>query len=273
MGEDNIFEGNEGLEFTEEVTVGEEAVISMIFTVTGDGDNKTVKVGHLAGDWENPAISKTTTVTAIRMPDTVIHDGVEYTVTAIGDYAFAELTNLQTVSMQSLTSIPSYGFAGATNLSSVSLPAVLAANGSAFSYGSALEVLELPNLTLLNSSPLLQNMTALKELRLPKNTSSLSGMISTTQNIELMDIGVTTTIGLNLNTTYFKKLEYLIMRNATTVCTPYSSTIFTSASPLGSGEGLILVPSSMVSSYKADAAWGAYAAQIKAIEDYPDICG
>ena len=207
------------------------------------------------------------------MTDTLSYYEDTNSLTAIGDYAFAGLTNLQTVSMQSLTSIPSYGFAGATNLSSVSLPAVLAANGSAFSYGSALEVLNLPNLTLLNSSPLVQNMTALKELRLPKNTSSLSGMISTTQNIELMDIGVTTTIGLNLNTTYFKKLEYLIMRNGTTVCTPYSSTIFTSASPLGSGEGLILVPSSMVSSYKADAAWGAYAAQIKAIEDYPDICG
>ena len=47
--------------------------------------------------------------------------------------------------------------------------------------------------------------------------------------------------------------------------------IFNTSSLLGKGEGKILVPRSMVASYKADSAWGAYAAEIYAIEDYPDL--
>ena len=192
--------------------------------------------------------------------------------TTVGNYAFAGLTNLQSISMPSLTAVPQYGFAGATNLETVSLPSVLATNENAFTYNSAMEVLRLPELTLLNAAPLVQDMSALKELQLPKNTSSLLTMIISCQNLELLDAGVTTTIGINLNSTYFKKMKYMVLRNTTTVATPYGSTIFSSASPLGAGEGLILVPSSMVASYKADSAWGAYSAAIESIESHPEIC-
>ena len=53
--------------------------------------------------------------------------------------------------------------------------------------------------------------------------------------------------------------------------TPYSSTIFHASSPIATGEGKILVPRSMVASYKADSAWGAYSDVIYAIEDYPEL--
>ena len=135
-----------------------------------------------------------------------------------------------------------------------------------------MEILRLPELTLLNSSPLVYNMSALKELRLPKNTSSLSAMISVCTNLESLDVGVTTTIGQNLSNSYFKKLTYLIMRNTTSVVTPYSTTIFYSTSPLAQGTGKILVPRSLVASYKADSKWGAYSAIIEAIEDNVSIC-
>ena len=52
---------------------------------------------------------------------------------------------------------------------------------------------------------------------------------------------------------------------------PYNTIVFNASSPLGKGEGKILVPRSMVASYKADSTWGAYAAEIFAIEDYPEI--
>ena len=51
----------------------------------------------------------------------------------------------------------------------------------------------------------------------------------------------------------------------------YTSAVFYAGSPLGKGEGKILVPRSMVASYKADSTWGAYAAEIYAIEDYPEL--
>ena len=43
--------------------------------------------------------------------------------------------------------------------------------------------------------------------------------------------------------------------------------------PIESGTGYIYVPNSLVSSYKAATGWSTYASQIRAIEDYPDICG
>lgn len=43
--------------------------------------------------------------------------------------------------------------------------------------------------------------------------------------------------------------------------------------PIKSGKGYIYVPAALVDSYKAATNWSTYAAQIRAIEDYPDICG
>lgn len=43
--------------------------------------------------------------------------------------------------------------------------------------------------------------------------------------------------------------------------------------PIASGTGYIYVPSSLVSSYNAATGWSTYASQIRAIENYPDICG
>ena len=45
------------------------------------------------------------------------------------------------------------------------------------------------------------------------------------------------------------------------------------STPIASGTGYIYVPSSLVDSYKVASNWSAYAEQIRAIEDYPDICG
>ena len=68
-------------------------------------------------------------------------------------------------------------------------------------------------------------------------------------------------------------LEYFIARNTQAVATPLASTIFYSQSPIAKGTGKILVPRSMVASYKADSSWSRYADVIEAIEDNPDICG
>ena len=192
-------------------------------------------------------------------------------ITTIGDYAFAGLSNLVSISMPSLTAVSESGFRAASSLSEVSLPAVLATNGNAFTNNGALEVLYLPELTLLNSSPLVANMTALKEVRLPKNTSSMASMFSVCTNLELIDAGVTATLGQNLTITHFSKLKTLILRNATTVVTPVNSAIFNASSPIAKGTGKILVPSGMVASYKADSNWGAFSDVIEAIEDNPDI--
>ena len=56
------------------------------------------------------------------------------------------------------------------------------------------------------------------------------------------------------------------------VCTMSNSNAF-HLTPIESGTGYIYVPAALVDSYKAATNWTKYANQIRAIEDYPDICG
>lgn len=84
------------------------------------------------------------------------------------------------------------------------------------------------------------------------------------------DFPVAATIGIKAFNNC-KKLLALILR-ADTVCTLSNANAFTS-SAVASGTGYIYVPSALVDSYKAASNWSTYAAQIRAIEDYPDICG
>ena len=45
------------------------------------------------------------------------------------------------------------------------------------------------------------------------------------------------------------------------------------STPIASGTGYIYVPAALVDNYKAATNWSTYANQIRAIEDYPEICG
>lgn len=56
------------------------------------------------------------------------------------------------------------------------------------------------------------------------------------------------------------------------VCTMSDSNAFKST-PIESGTGYVYVPAALVDSYKAATNWSVYADQIRAIEDYPGICG
>lgn len=190
----------------------------------------------------------------------------------IGAFAFAGENNLVSVSMPALTAVPESCFRGNAALTDVNLPKVLATNNYSFYYCSALERIKLPELTIMNEGTPFQNLSVLKELRLPKNTSSLSGnKVFTCNALELLDLGVASEIGTSLSGSNYTKLTTLILRNTDAVVTPYASTIFNTSSPIAKGEGKILVPRSMVASYRADSAWGAYSAVIYAIEDYPEL--
>lgn len=68
-----------------------------------------------------------------------------------------------------------------------------------------------------------------------------------------------------------KKLVTLIIR--TQAVANLENTSAFKDTPIASGTGYIYVPSALVDSYKSATNWSTYAAQIRAIEDYPDITG
>ena len=104
-----VLEGDEVMEFTEDVTTEGETV-NMSFAIT-DRNAKTVKVGQLVGSWEKTAVSRDITATSIAVPETITHAGVKYTVTAIGDFAFCSIESLQHLTLPStITSIGEFAF-------------------------------------------------------------------------------------------------------------------------------------------------------------------
>lgn len=65
-------------------------------------------------------------------------------------------------------------------------------------------------------------------------------------------------------------LETLIIRTPS-VCNGSAAIPFTGTA-IQNGTGYIYVPAALVDSYKADSGWSTYANQIRAIEDYPEVC-
>lgn len=64
-------------------------------------------------------------------------------------------------------------------------------------------------------------------------------------------------------------LAALILRCTDAVCTLTGNL---SGTPIATGTGYIYVPLALVDTYKAATGWSTYAAQIRAIEDYPEVC-
>lgn len=82
---------------------------------------------------------------------------------------------------------------------------------------------------------------------------------------------------LQLGGTYhfrYSNITALILRSTTLATSAYdlSTRVFVDT-PIANGTGYIYVPSALVDSYKANSNWSVYANQIRAIEDYPEICG
>ena len=65
------------------------------------------------------------------------------------------------------------------------------------------------------------------------------------------------------------KLLTLVL-GADTVCTLFAENVF-NGTAIQAGTGYVYVPRSLVDSYKSATNWSAYASQIRAIEDYPEV--
>lgn len=73
------------------------------------------------------------------------------------------------------------------------------------------------------------------------------------------------------NNTFYNcsALTVLILRNTEAIS---NLTGGLSGTPIASSTGYIYVPSALVDTYKATSGWSSYADQIRAIEDYPEVC-
>lgn len=194
--------------------------------------------------------------------------------TRIGDYAFYFKPIAGTIELPNVTLIGSYSFASMSmyKFTKFIAPKLTSIGAYAFNQSPYLENIEAENVEEIYSN-VFQGCTALKEVKFPKITSIGSNAFRSCSSLTKVDLGSNMTSSILTRTfNACSNLTALILRNADTIVGLGATNAFDST-PIVSGTGYIYVPRALISTYKTASNWSNYAAQFRAIEDYPEICG
>lgn len=167
-------------------------------------------------------------------------------VTVVGQYAFYGCGSVTSVSMANVITVDFRAFNSCSSLDNVDLPMTDRIEDQAFGVTS-LETIILPSATYIGKEAFMRS-SKLKRLDLHAATSIQNNIFSASNNIETF-----------------------IIRTTTQIC-ELKSNVF-AGTKIGSGNGYIYVPRDLLEDYKVATNWSANASQIRAIEDYPEICG
>ena len=206
---------------------------------------------------------------------------------SIGFSAFAGASGLpQNPVFSKLTALSNGAFAGTsdnknTQLRTVSLPLWTGSSfseGNGFSSGSigifayctALTSVSAPELQSLPTQ-MFYYCQALEEAVFPKVSTVNSGVFGYCTNLTKIDLGGAITRLSSAFMANASKVTALILRGVTTVPTLGSSTF--NSTPVKTGTCYVYVPKELEATFKVASNWSTYASQIRAIEDYPEICG
>lgn len=190
-------------------------------------------------------------------------------VTRIGDRALEYRPKLTSVSFPSVTDIGNFAFCYGTGLTNVNIPLAKTIRNSAFNTCNKLTDADFPNTTTIGQNAFYM-CAQLVNTNFPSVTTIGATAFAACGKLTKLDFPSVTSI----MTSAFSNcslLETLIIRSDS-VCT-LSNTNALASTPIAKGTGYIYVPSALVNSYKSATNWSAYADQIRAIEDYPDITG
>lgn len=169
--------------------------------------------------------------------------------TRMRSYTFFDVRWLKKITFpEELTNIGNNNFASCTNLEEVVLSSGLGNTGTAgFSGCAKLTKINTENLKTIGQGGF-QKCSVLNNLAFHNLTSIAANGFLTCST-----------------------LDTLIIRTDS-VCKLASVNAF-SDTPIANGTGFVYVPLSLIEDYKTATNWATYAAQLRAIEDYPEICG
>ena len=152
-----------------------ETGLSLYYKITSDA-NRTVEVvyphveGNYWGGYTKPTGS-------LIIPSSVTHDGVDYTVVSIGEFAFYECTGLTAVTVgSSICEIYSYAFGHCSNLSSIELPDQIYKIGDRAFSGTALTEITLPLSLSLIEEACFSDCNSLVSITIPANVTEIGRM-------------------------------------------------------------------------------------------------
>ena len=138
---------------------------ALLYTITDEG-NKQVELSGYEG--EKPSGT-------LNIPATVTRNGIEYSVTSIGNYAFDGCSNLQSVTIpESVTTIGIHAFSGCSSLQSVTIPNSVTGIGNyAFSGCSSLQSITIPNSVTSIGNNAFQYCHNLQSVTIPNSVTSI----------------------------------------------------------------------------------------------------
>ena len=175
------------------------------------------------------------------------------------------------ITSENITVIGPSAFSYCQQLTTLSMPNVTIVSDNAFNNCIALTSINLPNVTNINYG-VFSGCTKLPEIVLPNIDEIGQQVFNGCSKLTKVDLGKLTI----LNALAFngcKTLESVIIRSDS-VCTLINISAFNNTLiKTSTNSGYIYVPSNLVDSYKSASNWADYADKIRAIEDYPDICG
>jgi hypothetical protein len=133
-----------------------------------------------------------------------------------------------------------------------------------------LVTVNLPSVTSLGSYAFYQ-CTELVTVKLPKLTSVSTQAFYGCTKLKHADCGQLGSIPAQTFNAC-SALTELILRKTRAICT-LTNVNGVNNTPIGKGTGFVYVPRSLLSQYASASNWSTFAAQFRAIEDYPEICG
>lgn len=182
----------------------------------------------------------------------------------------AALSNTLTAIDSTVTSVVAYACRGLSKLKTVNIPNATSIGTYAFYYCTAMSSLNAPNATSLGTYAL-YNCDALTSVNFPKVTAITQNSLYSCGKLKKADFGAASSIATSAFA-YCEALTTLILRRTSAICTLSNKNAFT-GTPIEDGTGYVYVPAALLSNYTSASNWSTYAAQIRAIEDYPEITG
>lgn len=183
--------------------------------------------------------------------------------------ALIERTLSGAYSNDRVTTIGNYAFSR-TNITSLDCPNVTSTTEGACYYCQNLETINFPKLKNMGKSAFMK-CTNLRNAVFPELEGAVTNAFGNCRKLVSADLSKAS--GLNASAFHdCPKLVTVILRKVDGICTLDSTYVFQNT-PIESGTGYVYVPAALVDSYKAATNWTVYADQIRAIEDYPGICG
>lgn len=173
---------------------------------------------------------------------------------------------------ESITKLRASAFRDATALKSVRLPNVTSIGGNAFRDCSNLEVIDLPQATGFTGTYTFSGCGNLTQANVTGFTALSNYAFQNCSSLARIELGNLGSTGAGAFSGC-SSLDTVIIRKVGTSATQLPVTNAFANTPIANGTGYIYVPAALVDAFKTAKNWATYAAQIRAIEDYPEICG